>query len=150
MASIEVDVQTRRAVEYLVRELPRFQQNKAIREGLSEAAKIFEAYGRANYASSSIVGRTGETARSFATKVHIARKQGGQSYAAAGLKWPAGWKAHLLDLGTGPRYTETGAYRGYLLPTYFFTNARKEGKKPAMDAIIDGIRSAVARLNNRG
>ena len=150
MAGIEIDIETRRAVEYLVRELPRFQQDKAIREGLGDAAKVFEAYGRANYASSTIVSRTCETARSFATRVSVSRKQGGASYAVAGLKYPDGYKAHWLDLGTKPRYTEDNKYRGYLLPTYFFSRAKDEGKAEAMDAIVDGIQRAVARLNNRG
>lgn len=150
MAGIEVDIETRRAVEYLVRELPRFQQDKAIREGLGDAAKVFEAYGRANYASSTIVSRTGKTARSFATKVTMGSRGSSTAYAVAGLKWPDGYKAHWLDRGTDPRYTKKGERRGELLPTYFFSRAKEEGKAEAMDAIVDGIQRAVARLNNRG
>lgn len=146
--SIEVDIQTRQAVEYLVRELPRFQQDKAIKEGLGQAAKIFEALGRANLAGRFLGYQTGKTLRSFATKVSVVRR-GGAPMAAAGLRWPEGYKAHWLDRGTGPRYTKSGAYRGFLIPNNFFQDAREEGERPAMDAIIDGVRQAVARLNSR-
>lgn len=146
---IEVDVQTRQAVNYLVRELPLFQQNKAIKEGLNDAALIFESRGRVNYVNSDIGVKSGETLRSLGIKVTIERKANGQAYAAAGFRRPEGWKAHILDQGTKPRYTKTGAYRGYIIPYRFFERARIEGEKPAMDAIIQGIQRAVARLNNR-
>lgn len=148
---IEVDVQTRQAVNYLVRELPLFQQNKAIKEGLNDAALIFESLGRSNL-SQSIMGhgvQTGETMRSLASKTVSVRARSGGPYSAAGFRRRIGWRAHLLDRGTVPRYTKTGAYRGYLIPTYFYEKARTSGEKPAMDAIIQGIQRAVARLNNR-
>lgn len=146
--SIEVDIQTRQAVEYLVRELPRVGQDKAIKEGLREGAKIFEAIGRANFAMR-ITSRTGETMRSFATRLANWRGNRNEPYSVAGLRWPEGYKAHWLDLGTEKRYTRKGKYTGYLKPSNFFQDAREEGERPAMDAIIDGVRQAVARLNSR-
>ena len=114
--------------------------------------KIFESLGRSNL-SHSIMGhgkQTGETMRSLTSKVASARKRGSAPYSAAGFRRKIGWRAHLIDRGTGPRYTKTGAYRGFIIPTYFYEKARIEGEKPAMDVIIDGVQRAVARLSNRG
>lgn len=149
---IKVDLQTQEAIEYLVRELPVLMKHKAIQEGVGNAAKIFESLGRSNL-SHSIMGhgkQTGETMRSLTSKVTSARKRGSAPYSAAGFRRKIGWRAHLIDRGTGPRYTKTGAYRGFIIPTYFYEKARIEGEKPAMDVIIDGVQRAVARLSNRG
>ncbi len=146
--SIEVDIQTRQAVEYLVRELPRVGQDKAIKEGLREGAKIFESLGRANFALR-VTSRTGETIRSFATRISNWRGSRSEPYSVAGLRWPEGHKAHWLDLGTVPRYTKRGLYRGFLNPTKFFQDARKEGERPAMNAIVDGVQKAIDRINSR-
>lgn len=148
---ITIDTETRQAIEYLVRELPRFEQDKAIREGLRDAAKVFENLGRANLAAR-ILGhgkQAGKTLRSFATRVSITRRAGGSPMAAAGLRWPEGYTAHWLDRGTKPRYTKTDAYRGYVTPTYFFVDARQEGERPAMEAIIEGVERAIERINSR-
>lgn len=146
---IEVDIQTRQAVSYLVRELPLFQQNKAIKEGLDDAALIFESLGRTNLINSGSGVRTGMTLRSLATKITVERKANGQAYSAAGFRRDTGFKAHWIDRGTRPRYTKKGEYRGFITPTFFFERAKIEGQKPAMDAIVQGIQRAVTRLNNR-
>lgn len=152
-----VDTQTRQAVEYWVRGLETFHQNKAIRAGLQRAAKVFEREGRANLAVRLIDSpeaqrwRTGKTLRSFATKVTVGRRSQDGAVAVAGLKWPDGYKAHWLDLGTDLRYTkkEPKAYRGFVTPTHFFTDARKEGEQEATNELLDGIQQAIAHINNR-
>lgn len=144
-----VDLQTQQAVQHITRGLSQFEQNKAIREGLRDAAKIFESYGRANYAAR-LEGKyaTGDTARSFGIKVRIGRKRDGGPEAVAGLKWPDGYKAHWIDLGTKYRYTKDNQKRGIMPANYFFSDAREEGERPAMDAIYDGIQRAIDSIKN--
>lgn len=141
-----VDLQTQQAVEYLIRNLEKFEQNKALREGLSGAAKIFYTLGRRNLLSSSTGIKSGALLSSITSRVRVNRKTGEPT--VVGFERPRGNLAHLVDLGSGPRYTESGAYRGIMPANYFFTAARVEGEKPATDAIIDGIQRAINRINS--
>lgn len=152
---LKVDLQTEQAIQYLTQNLTQFARNKAIREGLGSAAKVFESYGRANLAVR-MEGKyaTGATLRSFRTRVTIGRKSDGGPTAVAGLHWPEGYKAHWLDLGTEERFHKkigkNGKRKsvGRMPANYFFTDARTEGEKPAMDAIYDGIQRAIDRINS--
>lgn len=141
-----VDLQTQQAVEYLIRNLEKFEQNKALREGLSGAAKIFYTLGRRNLLSSSTGIKSGALLSSITSRVRVNRKTGEPT--VVGFERPRGNLAHLVDLGTKPRYTKSGAYRGIMPANYFFTDARVEGEKPATDAIIDGIQRAINRINS--
>lgn len=149
-----VDTQTRQAVEYWVRGLETFHQNQAIRAGLQRAAKVFEREARANLAvrlkddSEARRWQTGELLRSFATRVEVGRRRDG-ALAVTGHRLPGGYTAHWLDLGTGPRYTKSGAYRGFVTPTHYFTDARAEGEREATNELLDGIQQAIAQINNR-
>lgn len=146
---ITVDTETRQTIEYLVRELSRFEQDKAIREGLRGAAKVFENFGLANLAVRYKGTGTGLIFQAFRTVVSYGSGRIKTPYSATGLKWPEGYTAHWLDRGTKPRYTKTDAYRGYVTPTYFFVDARQEGERPAMEAIIEGVERAIERINSR-
>lgn len=141
-----VDLQTQQAVQHLIRNLEKFEQNKALREGLSGAAKIFATLGRRNLASSATGVASGELLSSITSRVKVSRKTGEPT--VVGFERPRGNLAHLVDLGTKPRYTKSGAYRGIMPANYFFTDARTEGEKPAMDAIYDGIQRAIERINS--
>lgn len=143
---IVVDNQTQQAIEYLTRNLEQFEKNKALREGLRGAAKIFATLGRANLRSAPTGVKTGWLLSSITSRVRVSRKSGEPT--VVGFMRPRGNLAHLVDLGTRPRYTEAGAYRGIMPANYFFTDARTEGEKPAMDAILDGIQRAIDRINN--
>lgn len=146
---IHIDLETRQAIEYVIKGLQTFEQNKAIREGLNSAVKIFKDLGRANLASR-IMGhgeQTGDTLRSFATRASGSRRRSLTS--AAGLRRPLGYRGHWHDRGTVARYTKAGAYRGIMPSSGFMEDARIEGERPALDAIFDGIQEAIARINSR-
>lgn len=145
-----VDLQTQQAVEYLIRNLEKFEQNKALREGLSGAAKIFYTLGRRNLLSSSTGIKSGALLSSITSRVRVNRKTGEPT--VVGFERPRGNLAHLVDLGSKDRYytTKRGKkkYVGRMPANYFFTDARVEGEKPATDAIIDGIQRAINRINS--
>lgn len=147
---IVVDNQTQQAIEYLTRNLEQFEKNKALREGLRDAAKIFATLGRANLRSAPTGVKTGQLLSSITSRVRVSRKSGEPT--VVGFMRPRGNLAHLVDLGTKDRYYETKRgkkkYVGRMPANYFFTDARTEGEKPAMDAILDGIQRAIDRINN--
>lgn len=148
-----VELQTQQAIEHITRGLSQFEKNNAIREGLSEAAKIFEAYGRVNYVDR-LEGRysTGQTLRSFRVRVNMGRHSAGGPMSATGFARDTGYKAHWIDLGTEDRYytTKRGKKKsvGRMKGNYFFDDAREEGERPAMDAIYDGIQRAIDSIKN--
>ena len=74
--AIVVDLQTRQAIEYITRELSQIEKDQAIRKGLSEAAKVFERFGRANLAIAYKGTGTGAIFNTFSTKVVYKRKKG--------------------------------------------------------------------------
>lgn len=148
--AIVVDLQTRQAIEYITRELSQIEKDQAIRKGLSEAAKVFERFGRANLAIAYKGKGTGAIFNTFSTKVVYKRKNGESPTSYAGLRWPEGYTAHWLDLGTKERVQKkTGKKVGRVKATYFFTNAREEGERPAMEALYDGVQRMVDRINSR-
>lgn len=147
---LKVDLQTQQAVQYLIQNLETFERNKALREGLRDAAKIFEREGRSNLLSAATGIATGEMLRGINSRVRVSRKASEPT--VVGFRRPRGNLAHLVDLGSKPRYYETKngkkKYVGRMPANYFFTDARTEGEKPAMDAIYDGIQRAIDRINS--
>lgn len=63
-----------------------------------------------------------------------------------GFKRPGGNVAHLVDLGTEERYTKSGAYRGKIKGSHFWTDTRDQYAQKAMDTMIDGIEEAINKL----
>lgn len=148
-----VDLQTQQAIELLTRGLSQFEKNKAISEGLRDAAKVFEAYARVNYVER-LEGKysTGQTLRSLRVRVNMGRRSEGGPMSLVGFNRDYGYKAHWIDLGTTDRYYETKRGKkkavGQMPANHFFEDARVEGERPAMEAIYDGIQRAIDRINN--
>ena len=147
--ALEIELRTRQTVEYLVRELPRLDQDKAIKKGFQEAAQVYRREAKQNMLS---LGRnTGNLWGSLTTQMRSMRSG---VPAVVGFKRDAGNHAHLLDLGTDERWTEERLwkgtrYRGRGPATLFFTRAREEGEPEAKEALIRGVQRAVERINSR-
>lgn len=155
---IVLDSNIRQAAEYLISHLENFERKSVLRRGLTEAAKLFANRGRMNLASR--IGRnikhpsrsTGELLRSITTAYRASRRKGRTGMAVAGFRYErgkAGYHAHLVDLGTGPRYTESGAYRGVMPANYFWWDAREDEERNAQEVMYEAIRSAVEEINAR-
>lgn len=149
---LKVDLQTEQAIQYLIRNLEIFEQNKALREGLRDAARIFEREGRSNLLSAATGVASGEMLRGVSSRIRVSRKASEPT--VVGFRRPRGNLAHLVDLGTKERFYKkigkNGKRKsvGRMPANYFFTDARIEGEKPAMDAIYDGIQRAIDRINS--
>ena len=111
---IVVDVQTRQAAEYLVRSLDTFDRQKAIKEGMLRAARIFSRRGRSNLRSRlKGTSKKGNLLRAFGV---VYKRQYIMSLAGYTGR---GRHAHLVDLGTRRRTTKSGKNRGVMPANYF-------------------------------
>lgn len=142
---LEIELKTRQTVEYLVRELSQFDRNDALKQGFREAAAIYVREARQNMLTS--VGY--KTDNLWGSLTYRLRNMKSGIPAVVGFRRSDGPHAHLLDLGTDERYTKSGARRGRVKPTYFFTRAREEGEQDAKEALIKGVQRAIERINSR-
>lgn len=147
---LEIEIKTAQTIQYLVRELPLVDQDKALKKSFGNAALVFKKYARQNILTS-MGSKTGHLRSSLTHKVYDTSSN---VPAVVGFTRSAGNHAHLLDLGTTDRYTRKKLwkgtrYRGRGPATYFFTRARDEGQAEAMDAIYEGVQCAIERINSR-
>jgi hypothetical protein len=139
---------------YLVRNLDEFDQNKALKNGLRAALNIFKRKGQMNLKERMLYHgkHTYALENSFLTRIKR-NKLGGLSGFRRSTKWVqysnAGNHAHLVDLGTKPRYTKSGAYRGIMPANHFWTDAFASEKSRAVNVMYDAIKRNVERINAR-
>lgn len=124
--------------------MSKLEREAIIAKGLQEGLKVIVQQGKANLASSGIKVRKGNLSHSF--KV-LTKKRELRGY--AGFSRPKGAAAHLLDRGTKKRYTKTGANRGSVKPTYFWTNAVKDKNGKAQEELMDSVRKSIENIMKR-
>lgn len=141
-------------VLYLVRNLEGFEQNKAIKSGLRSALNVFKRKGQMNLRDRMLYHgkHTYALENSFLNHIKI-NKLGGLTGFRRSTKWVqyenAGNHAHLVDLGTKPRYTKLGYYRGVMPAIHFWTDAFSSEKPKAINLMMDAIKRNVERINAR-
>ena len=141
-------------VLYLVRNLEGFEQNKAIKSGLRSALNVFKRKGQMNLRDRMLYHGKHTYALENSFLNHIKRnKLGGLTGFRRSTKWVqyenAGNHAHLVDLGTKPRYTKLGYYRGVMPANHFWTDAFSSEKPKAINLMMDAIKRNVERINAR-
>ena len=141
-------------VLYLVRNLEGFEQNKAIKSGLRSALNVFKRKGQMNLRDRMLYHGRHTYALENSFLNHIKRnKLGGLTGFRRSTKWiqyeNAGNHAHLVDLGTKPRYTKLGYYRGVMPANHFWTDAFSSEKPKAINLMMDAIKRNVERINAR-
>lgn len=143
---IEVRQIDRENIHYLVRELDDFEKDKAVKSGLRKAVNVFKVKGRSNFRSRLLRHgkQTGHLLNSFTNRVK--RNKLG---ALSGFDRPGGNHSHLVDLGTKIRHTKKGTSRGRMPGNRFWSDARASEEGKAMDALFEGVKKAVERINNR-
>lgn len=144
------EIEVQQVVEFLTKELSNIDQKKAVRRGLMSAARIFVARGKLNLHARLMghggVGNLMSAARTLWREASDTAYAGFRS--AERLKSRSKWgnHAHLVDMGSGPRYTKSGAYRGVMPANYFWTDARISEEEKAADAIYDGVQQAINQM----
>lgn len=125
-------------------DLSSLEREAIIAKGIQEGLKMVVQQGKQNLASSGIKVRKGNLSHSF--KV-LTRKKDLKGY--AGFSRPKGAAAHLLDKGTKKRYTKTGANRGTIQPSWFWTNAVKDKSGKAQQELMESVRKSIENIMKR-
>lgn len=143
---IEIKQIDRENIQYLVNNLEDIEKDKAIRSGLRSAVNVFRVKGRSNLRSRNLGHgkQTNHLMNSFTTRVKRNRLG-----ALSGFDRPGGNHAHLVDSGTKIRKTKSGANRGIMPANRFWSDAKISEEGKALNAVYQGVRKAVQRINNR-
>ena len=118
-------------------------RDTALLSSMEAAARLIQRVGKLNLSERLqwADGTTGSLLRQFRT-----RRRRNMMAVAAGFNRPEGAHAHLVDLGTGPRYTKSGKYRGVMPANMFWTDAIETTQSEAQDRFLDAVDRAVKRL----
>ena len=150
MAEFVPELEVQQVVEFLTRDLANIDQKKAVRRGVMNASRVFVARGKLNLherlKGHGGVGNLMRSARTLWRQTSLTAYAG--FYWTERLKHRSVWgnHAHLVDMGSGPRYTESGAYRGIMPANYFWYDARISEEAKAVDAIYDGVQQAINQM----
>ncbi len=129
----------------MIDSLSNIEKDKAIQQGLKDAANIFIQAGKSNLKErmKSKKGDSGNLLKAFKSK--LKRSNLG---ALAGFN-ELGHHGHLIDSGTEERYTKEGYYRGKVTGNNFWHDAVDSNQNEAMDKLYDGIEKAITKLMNK-
>lgn len=125
-------------------DLSSLEREAIIAKGIQEGLKIVLQEGKSNLASSGIKVRTGNLSGSF--KI-LTKKKDLKGY--AGFSRPKGAAAHLLDRGTVKRSTKSGANRGMVKPTYFWTKAVEGKSGKAQKELLESVEKSIEKIIRR-
>lgn len=149
---IEIRHINRAEVDYLVRNLEDFEKDKAVKDGLLAAGKVFETGGKSRLKRSMKSGSrgvTGNLLKSFQVKVK--NKPG----VLTGFKQgkDGGSHAHLVDRGTDERFytTKKGKRKstGKVIGNLFWSDTEAQDYPKAMDELYKGIEKGVNKISSR-
>lgn len=135
----------------MVDELREVDQNRAIRAGLLRGAKVLHRVGRRNLRLRNDE-HTGNLIKSMRAK--LVRRQlksfaGFERSYRLHLEKGVGNHSHLVDRGTGPRFTKKGYSRGIMPASYFWTDTKSQSKVDVQREIGKGIETMVTRLKSK-
>ena len=135
-------------INRLVADLREIDQNKAIKAGLRRGANVFIRTGRQNLKARNNE-KTGNLMKSMRTRVKK-RKLGALAGFSMNYSRMAeeayGSHSWLVDRGTKKRETKSGANRGIMPASYFWTDTKNEAGTAAIREIENGIITAVERM----
>lgn len=84
--------------------------------------------------------QTGNLLRSVTFRI---KKNGSGAIVGFRVGVRGGNHAHLVDLGTAPRYTKRGEYRGIMPANRFFTDTKAQDSQKALEELKSGIANAI-------
>lgn len=121
-----------------LRALGRRVEGRAQRQAMAAGGRIIRKAARANLPR----GKYRRLRKSIAVKVE--RRESGW-LARIGPTKDGGWLGHIVEFGTGPRYTKKGAYRGIFRARPFLRPAYDTHLSAAQRKIAEVIEKAIAR-----
>lgn len=119
------------------------RQNEALLSAMAQAANVVRRAGVANLRQR--LKWSDGTTGSLLLQSRVYRRKK-QMAVAAGFRRPQGSHAHLVDLGTGPRYTRKGQYRGKMPANFFWSQASAQNEDKVQTVFLDAVERAITRI----
>lgn len=143
MAGIEAEVDARELLVQL-RMLQNLVDRREIVDAERKAAKMLIDRGRDKLIST-LIGNSDNLVDSFTYKLRKGKFAG----VRVGFARPGGNVAHLVDRGTVERHTKSGASRGRIKGSKFWTSTKDQYAPVAMNEMMDAIDRAIRKINGR-
>ena len=143
MADVIAEVDARELLVKL-KILQNLVDRKEIVNAERKAAKMLMEHGRDRLIAT-LIGNSDHLVDSFTYRL----KKGKFAGVLVGFARPGGNVAHLVDRGTKERRTSTGASRGRIKGSQFWTNTRDTYAPVAMREMMDAIDQAIRKINSR-
>lgn len=119
------------------------RQEKALLSAMKQAANVVRRAGVANLRQR--LKWSDGTTGSLLLQSRVCRRKK-QFAVAAGFRRPQGSHAHLVDLGSGSRYTRRGQYRGKMPANFFWSQASEQNEDKVQTAFLDAVERAITRI----
>lgn len=141
MADIRAEVDYQELLIQL-KMMQKLVNRREITKAERDAAKMLMDRGRDRLIGT-LIGNSDNLVDSFAYRM----KKGKFAGVLVGFSRPGGNVAHLVDKGTQERKTRTGASRGRIKGSHFWTDTRDQYAPKAMEDIMAAIDSAIKKIN---
>lgn len=123
-------------------QLTEFEKSAVVAKGLSEGSRIIANETRKNI-DQRLKQKTGNLRGSVST---VTKKKDKKAW--IGFKRPKGAHAHILEYGTAPRYTKSGAYRGSGGAYKFQEDAVDRKGQEALETMAESIIKSIEKIMN--
>ena len=143
MADIQVDVHAEELLVQL-KILQNLVNRKEITDAERKAAKMLMERGHDKLVAT-LIGNSDNLVDSFTYRMRKGKFTG----VLVGFKRPGGNVAHLVDRGTKDRKTKTGASRGKIKGSRFWTDTKEQYAPKAIDEMMDAVDAAIKKINSR-
>lgn len=143
MANVQTEVDARELLIQL-KILQNLVDRKEIVNAERKAAKMLMERGRDRLIST-LIGNSDNLVDSFTYKL----RKGQFAGIRVGFRRPGGNVAHLVDRGTVQRHTKSGANRGRIKGSHFWTDTKEQYAPVAMNEMMDAIDQAIRKINGR-
>ncbi len=143
MAEVQVDVHAEELLATL-KILQNVVNRKEITDAERKAAKMMMERGRDRLIAT-LIGNSDNLVDSFTYKLRKGKFTG----VLVGFKRPGGNVAHLVDRGTKDRKTKTGASRGRIKGSRFWTDTKEQYADKAVNEMIEAVDRAIKKINSR-
>jgi HK97 gp10 family phage protein len=144
-------------VEAALKELPKATSKNVVKRAMLDAAEpmVQDAKGKAPRREGDLAEGISATAQIVSSQAPFSRKPGkGEVRVFVGPNYKPGTPgyaphAHLVEFGTGPRFTESGASRGQMPAEPYIRPAYDGGKHGFIDRLSQSILAEIEKAKAR-
>lgn len=126
-----------------MKNLSDIERDGIVAKGLREGVTIIVQQGKRN-----LTARNNKVSGNLSKSMGVSvNKKAAKGY--GGFRRPEGSHAHLVDRGTTARFSSSGAYRGKMSGSLFWTDAFNSKSTAAANELMDSVSKSINRLINK-